>query len=94
MGRWLASLGLPTLKTADSDELLGIALRGRPRIVAFDARSDGERVLSALRRLKSDSYSAVVPTLAVVTDEPEAFAAAFQAGADEVIRAGLDQTEE
>ncbi len=93
VGRWLASLGLPTLKTADSDDLLGIALRGRPRIVAFDARRDAERVLGALRRLKNDSYSAVVPTLAVVGDDPDEFAAAFQAGADEVIRVGLDPDE-
>jgi GGDEF domain-containing protein len=83
---WLASLGVPTVKVGDADELIGMALRGRPRVVVFEMRRDAERALSALRRLKADSYSAVVPAVAVVPDDASAFAAAFRGGADEVIR--------
>jgi diguanylate cyclase (GGDEF)-like protein len=86
LGQWLASIAVPIVKVVDTEGLIDIALRSRPRVVLFDARVDALRVLEALGRLKSDSYSAVVPTVVVVGGEADAFAAAFNAGADEVLR--------
>jgi GGDEF domain-containing protein len=86
LGQWLASIGAPIVKVAEIEGLIDIALRSRPRVVAFDARVEAPRVLDALKRLKSDSYSAVVPTVVVVGAEADAFAEAFNAGADEVLR--------
>ena len=93
VARWIASLGVPTLKVSDSDDLMGIALRGRPRVIVFEARHEVGQALAALRRLKRDTYSAVVPAVAIVADDKESFAAAFDAEADEVIPAGLDGDE-
>ena len=42
---------------------MAAALRGRPRVVVFDSRSAADRAFEALRLLKSDSYTAVVPAL-------------------------------
>jgi diguanylate cyclase (GGDEF)-like protein len=72
---------------------MGIALRSRPRVVMFDARSETGAVHAALRRLKSDSYTGVVPAALISHDDRTAFEAAFQAGADEVIREHLDTAE-
>jgi len=93
VARWIASLGVPTLKVSDSDDLMGIALRGRPRVIVFEARHEAGEALAALCRLKRDTYSAVVPAVAIVADDKESFAAAFDAEADEVIPAGLDGDE-
>jgi diguanylate cyclase (GGDEF)-like protein len=91
LGQWLASISAPIVKVATAEQLLDIALRSRPRVILFDARIESAKVFDALNKLKSDSYSAVVPTVVVVGTESEAFAAAFDAGADEVIRdAGSD----
>ena len=84
--RWLASLGVPLVPVRNPDELMGMALRGRPRVVVFDARTCEADVLGMLERMKSDSYTAVVPSAVVSRDEPDAFDAAFRAGADEVVR--------
>jgi len=93
ISRWLTSLGVPLLSVHSADELMGIALRGRPRVIVFDARTAAESTLAALARLKSDSYTAVVPSLVLTVAEPHAFEAAFRAGADEVVRADLDDAE-
>jgi len=70
---------------------MGIALRGRPRVVVFDARRDRDTVLAALRSLKRDSYSGVVPALVLAAGHGSDFDEAFRAGADEVL---LDDAEE
>ena len=86
---WLEAARIPVVAAGTPDELMGIALRGRPRLAVFDLR-DGERALSALRRLKSDSYTGIVPALMLVASAEE-FEAAFQAGADEILmRADTD----
>lgn len=70
-----------------------MALRGRPRVVVFDARTRTPDVLSAVARLKSDSYSGVVPSVVLCGAEPHALDAAFRAGGDEVVREGLSDAE-
>jgi GGDEF domain-containing protein len=72
---------------------MGIALRGRPRVVVFDARASESAVLAALERLKSDSYTGVVPAFVISHDDARAFDAAFRSGADEVIRHHLEEAE-
>jgi GGDEF domain-containing protein len=86
LARWLESLQLKLVEVPDAEQLMGIALRGRPRVVAFDARGAASEVWSAVDRLKSDSYTGVVPCVVVVDNTPESFREAFEAGADEVVR--------
>lgn len=83
---WVAGLNLPIVRVADASELMSIALRGRPRVIAFDARAAAARVWEACERLKADSYTSVVPCVIVVGPAREDFKAAFEAGADEVVR--------
>lgn len=91
--RWLAGLAVPIVNIASGHELMALALRGRPRAVAFDARRQQAPILEALRRLKGDSYTGVVPCVVVTCENDETFAAAFAAGADEVIREGTAEAE-
>jgi diguanylate cyclase (GGDEF)-like protein len=91
--RWLDGLGLPLLTVTQGEELMAIALRGRPRLVVFDARSSEGTAFVALQRLKADSYTGVVPCAALTPDSEGCFAAAFRSGADEVIRAEISPAE-
>lgn len=86
IGDWLASLRLQTVEVATADALMALALRGRPRLVAFDARENCALSWEGLDRLKTDSYTGVVPCVALVGDSLDDFKAAFAAGADEVVR--------
>ena len=81
---WIARRGLSLSRVRDADELMGWALRTRPRLVLFDARRNGGAA-SACERLKADSYTGIVPSVAIVRDAGGALAAAFAAGADEVL---------
>ena len=83
---WLTGLALPVNRVATADDLMSIALRGRPRVVAFDARSAADECWAACQRLKADSYTGVVPCIVVVGTDPADFREAFEAGADEVVR--------
>ena len=83
---WLGSLALPVSHVATADDLMSIALRGRPRVVVFDARSAADECWAACLRLKADSYTGVVPCTVVVGADPADFREAFEAGADEVVR--------
>jgi len=91
--RWLNTLGAPRLELRDTEALMAAALRGRPRVVVFDARSAPALSFEGLRLLKSDSYTAVVPALVLSRSDAAAIDAGFEAGADEVVREGLDEAE-
>ena len=91
--RWLAALGIPLVNVETGDELMALALRGRPRVVAFDARWDKNETFRALRRLKGDSYTGVVPCVVVTCEDDSEFAEAFAAGADEVMRESMSAAE-
>jgi diguanylate cyclase (GGDEF)-like protein len=90
---WLARQADVVLKVRHVDDLMAVSLRGRPRLVAFDARSAPELVYEACRRLKRDSYTGVVPAMVLSADADDAFASAFAAGADEVVREHIDVQE-
>ncbi|HEX5409932.1 MAG TPA: GGDEF domain-containing protein [Gemmatimonadaceae bacterium] len=93
LSAWLEARGLMLEPCADADDLMGRALRGRPVLALFDARTDAEAVLAACARLKRDSYTAVVPAAALVATGAAATAAAFAAGADEVLSGGMPHPE-
>ncbi len=86
MNDWLAGLKLSVVRVAEADQLMTLALRGRPRLVLFDARDSAPVVWAALKRIKADSYTGVVPCAAVVSSAGEDFKRAFEAGADEVVK--------
>jgi len=90
---WAENLHLPIIRVTDANELMSIALRGRPRVVVLDAREDRDQMWAGLKRLKADSYTSVVPCIAVVGASPDEFRAAFEAGADEVVRVNDDRGE-
>ena len=90
---WLARQADVVLKIRHVDELMAMSLRGRPRLVVFDARSTPEPVYDACRRLKRDSYTGVVPAAILSADDDDAFASAFAAGGDEVVRERIEVPE-
>ncbi len=90
---WFDALQLPVLRTDDPDVLLGAALRARPRVVVVDARSAAASCVAVLQRLKADSYTGIVPTLVLCASSDAAFAEAFAAGADEILREDCPVTE-
>src|SRR4051812_34879365 len=90
---WLAARGIASVLVQSADELMARALRGRPRLVVFDGRSDAEGCLKACTRLKSDSFTGIIPALFVCGNAKGALRAAFDAGADEVTNDGLGADE-
>jgi diguanylate cyclase (GGDEF)-like protein len=83
---WCDDHSLPLLRLADADQLMAVALRGRPRVVLLDARNEPASAMGLCRRLKMDSYTGVIPTAILCPDSDEAFGAACESCADEVIR--------
>jgi len=75
------------------DDLIAIALRGRPRLVVFDARTRPDEAFSACARLKSDSFSGVVPAIVLTRTGVENIALALDKGADEVVPENMDDRE-
>jgi diguanylate cyclase (GGDEF)-like protein len=90
---WLAGQADVVLRVRRVDDLMAMTLRGRPRVVAFDARTMPDVVEGICARLKRDSYTGVVPAVMLTRSDDAAFAAAFRAGADEVVRDGLGVAE-
>ena len=91
---WMSRQADTVVVIRESDDLMALSLRGRPRVVVFDSRDDQRASLAACHRLKQDSYTAVVPCAVLCSDDDECFSAAFAAGADEVVREHLAQTEQ
>jgi GGDEF domain-containing protein len=82
---WLSANGATREYVTTADELIARCLRGRPRVVLADAQSDLTRAESACGRIKRDSYSGVVPTVALCRAGTDDMERCFTAGADEVI---------
>jgi diguanylate cyclase (GGDEF)-like protein len=83
MGR----VDLPLIRVPDANQLMTIALRGRPRFILFDAREAPDVAWAAIERVKADSFTGVVPCAALVGELDSDLQSAFDAGADEVVRA-------
>jgi diguanylate cyclase (GGDEF)-like protein len=90
---WLDSQGLPLAIAAVPDDLMSTALRARPRLIAFDARTHPVAALKACMRVKADSYTGIIPCVVFSRADDSAFAAGFDAGADEVLREGVSNNE-
>jgi GGDEF domain-containing protein len=93
LASWLASQTSLLETVSSGDDLIAIALRGRPRMVVFDARKRAAGSLAACTRLKSDSYTGVVPAAVIADSDDDAMRAAFNAGADEVVTAKMTDAE-
>jgi GGDEF domain-containing protein len=91
--QWLENQSSPCLDVASADELMAIALRGRPRLVIFDARDATDEPLVACARLKKDSYTAVVPAYVITGSGSAAVSVAFDTGADEAVSRDLGESE-
>lgn len=85
---WLESRSIPTRGVGTSDDVMSAALRSRPRLVLVDARNHPVAGLKMCRRLKQDSFTGIIPVVIATRAEDMAFASAFDAGADEVLREG------
>jgi diguanylate cyclase (GGDEF)-like protein len=92
VARWLRELGAPVIRTGDAEELMTRTLRARPPVLVIDIR-DSRQPLDIVRRLKRDSFTAVVPVVVVVDHDPDTLDAAFAAGADEAIADGVADRE-
>lgn len=90
---WLESRRIPTRGVATTDDVMSAALRSRPRLVIVDGRTHPVAGLKTCRRLKQDSFTGIVPVVIATRPEDTAFAAAFDAGADEVLRDGASAHE-
>lgn len=91
---WWESARIPRQETTDVDSVCPQAMRSRPRLILIDARGDADweaRAVGTCRRLKRDAYTAIVPVLVIVA--AERFTDAFDAGADEVLRADVSDQE-
>ncbi len=82
---WLEGRSLPISVIDSGDDLMAMALRGRPRLVLFDAAGAPASAQAACRRLKRDSYTGVIPAVIFAAPGAEQLTAAFEAGADEVL---------
>jgi len=82
---WFHDLGLSLVVIHSPDELMAFCLRGRPRVVLLDARENPDMALEACKRIKSDSYSGVVPTVVLCGSGESEMERCFLAGADEVL---------
>ncbi|HEX9565933.1 MAG TPA: diguanylate cyclase [Gemmatimonadaceae bacterium] len=82
---WMAERGLQCVVCTDADSLMRISLRGRPRIAVVDGRTDVALAEQACSRLKADSYTGVIPTVALTSSMGADMERCFAAGADEVI---------
>ncbi|MBX3175566.1 MAG: diguanylate cyclase [Gemmatimonadaceae bacterium] len=90
---WLDAKRVPSRTASDPDEVMRASLRSRPRLVIVDARRHPVAALKVCRRMKADSYTGIVPVVLTTLDDDAAFASAFDAGADEVLRDNVSPTE-
>ena len=90
---WFDARAMVVVVCASADDLMAMALRGRPAVAIFDARTKAEAALDACRRLKGDPFTGVVPGGVLAGEGASALSAAFQAGADEVLLAPLHADE-
>jgi diguanylate cyclase (GGDEF)-like protein len=91
---WLGDQPITRVHVACAGELTELGMRSRPRFVIFDARQGAEDVALAVRALKQDSYTGIVPSAVLIRSGAEGdMATAFDSGADEVIHDQLPPAE-
>ncbi len=90
LGAWWKDVSDAVHSCPDADTVMEWALRARPRAIVIDAQLQSG-ALALCRRLKQDAWTAIVPV--VVVGEQVDFGLAFDAGADEVLLAGIAESE-
>ncbi len=90
---WIEAEGLAVARVGSEEELMTLVLRGRPALVIIDARTQAPLGLSACARLKSDTYTGIIPTIALVGAGADAAVRALTAGADEAIGPKMSEEE-
>jgi len=85
LAAWLVDAGLRVERTTDAQQLIGMALRSRPRLAILDGCLFSGPSHELCRRLKLDSYTSIVPTVMLCVGGDEAIDAAFESGADDVL---------
>ncbi len=83
--RWLDACAIKVVEVRSSQDMMSLALRGRPLLAVFDARGEMCAPLHACRLLKRDSFTGVIPACVLAHDGANGLSAAFDASADEVI---------
>ena len=76
-----------------AQEIMDLALRSRPRLVILDGRDGSSHVSEASRRLKADSYTAIVPTAVLCAGGEAPFTEACTTLADEILGEATTATE-
>jgi diguanylate cyclase (GGDEF)-like protein len=90
---WLAAQALEVAVLTGAQQIMDLALRSRPRIVILDGRDGSSHVAEASRRLKTDSYTAIVPTAVLCAGGEAPFADACSTLADEILGEATPATE-
>ena len=93
---WVDGRRLARLSVASAGDVMAVALRTLPALALLDARggaAGADEAHAACRRLKSDSFTGIVPVVVLVDDERSACERAFASGADEVLRDGAAEWE-
>jgi GGDEF domain-containing protein len=86
LAHWVDGKGFTVTHVTDPAVIEEMVLRSLPLLVVIDADAPGPAGLQLCTRLKSDSYSAIVPLAAVAARHTTAAVQGwFAAGADEVI---------
>jgi len=86
VGRWGEGRGLEVVVEEDPLRVEQMVLRTLPSLILVDADGTGSEGLTLCRRLKADSYTAIVPLAALLSRHAtERVKEWFTAGADEVI---------
>lgn len=91
---WWETVALASVSVDVPEDAIASAMRKRPRAIVIDTRGDDEwqrDTLAICGRIKRDSYTGIIPVVAIV--RAASFRAAFDAGADEVLREDVDATE-
>lgn len=84
--RWAGEKQFPVEPLADASAVESIILRGHPCFLVINSDAADDVSMSLVRRLKSDSFTAIVPTLVLGGPyRPERMQAWFDAGADEIL---------
>jgi len=83
---WAADQAFPVEILDDPDQVESIILRGHPCFLIVAGDASGGRGVDLIRRLKSDSFTAIVPALVLVGEhQPDQVQVWFSAGADETV---------
>ena len=93
LAAWLGARGIGVETVQHEDDLMARSLRGRPRLVVFDGNVDFDACRVACARLKSDSFTGIIPVLFLCGKNHRALRQAFDAGADEVLTDRLSDDE-